>query len=230
MLELINITKRYPTPANNKEITVLDGINLKVDHGQCLAIVGPSGCGKSTLLNIIGALDFPTSGEVVLSGEKFSSLNSRQLARIRNQQIGFVFQLHHLLPQCTVLENVLVPTLAGNGEIDMKQQQARAVELLAKVGLEENLLYRPGQLSGGQRQRVAVVRALINKPSLLLADEPTGSLDSKSSENIADLLVKLNETEKVTLIVVTHSLKLASRMSKVLILEDGSLSEGALAQ
>jgi len=230
MLELINITKRYPTPANNKEITVLDGINLKVDHGQCLAIVGPSGCGKSTLLNIIGALDFPTSGEVVLSGEKFSSLNSRQLARIRNQQIGFVFQLHHLLPQCTVLENVLVPTLAGNGEIDMKQQQARAVELLAKVGLEENLLYRPGQLSGGQRQRVAVVRALINKPSLLLADEPTGSLDSKSSENIADLLVKLNETEKVTLIVVTHSLKLASRMSKVLILEDGLLSEGALAQ
>jgi len=230
MLELINITKSYPTPSNNKEITVLDGINLKVDHGQCLAIVGPSGCGKSTLLNIIGALDFPTSGEVVLSGEKFSSLNSRQLARIRNQQIGFVFQLHHLLPQCTVLENVLVPTLAGNGEIDMKQQQARAVELLAKVGLEENLLYRPGQLSGGQRQRVAVVRALINKPSLLLADEPTGSLDSKSSENIADLLVKLNETEKVTLIVVTHSLKLASRMSKVLILEDGSLSEGALAQ
>lgn len=230
MLELINVTKRYPTPANNEQVTVLDNINLKVDDGQCLAIVGPSGCGKSTLLNIVGALDVPTSGEVVLSGEKFSSLNSRQLARIRNQQIGFVFQLHHLLPQCTVLENVLVPTLAGNGEIDSKQQQARAVELLTKVGLKENLLYRPGQLSGGQRQRIAVIRALINKPSLLLADEPTGSLDSKSSENIADLLAKLNETEKVTMIVVTHSLKLASRMGKVLILEDGSLSEGALAQ
>ena len=147
------------------------------------------------------------------------------LFRSRNKQIGFVFQLHHLLPQCTVLENVLVPTLADKKRPSMKEIRDRAVHLLQRVGLKEFLLYRPGELSGGQRQRVAVVRSLINRPKLLLADEPTGSLDKDSSENIADLLVELNRSEKVTLVVVTHSLSLAERMGRVMELSDGLLKD-----
>jgi len=225
MLELIHVSKKYDSPGDKQGLSVLKDISLKVEQGQSLVIVGPSGSGKSTLLNIIGTLDHPTSGQVIFNDQDLAVLNEKELARIRNKQIGFVFQLHHLLPQCTVLENVLVPTLADKKQPSMKEVSDRAEHLLERVGLKEFLLYRPGELSGGQRQRVAVVRALINNPKLLLADEPTGSLDRDSSQNIADLLAELNRSEKVTLIVVTHSLSLAERIGRVMELSDGLLKD-----
>lgn len=223
MLELIHVAKKYKSPGDKQGLFVLKDITLKVEPGRSLVVVGPSGSGKSTLLNIMGTLDYPTGGQVLFDGQDLAALGQKELARIRNKQIGFVFQLHHLLPQCTVLENVLVPTLADKKRPSIKEIRDRAVQLLQRVGLKEFLLYRPGELSGGQRQRVAVVRALINRPKLLLADEPTGSLDKDSSENIADLLVELNHSEKVTLVVVTHSLSLAERMDRVMELSDGLL-------
>jgi len=219
MLELVHVAKTYPSPGNEAGACVLKDIDLEVDKGKSMVIVGPSGSGKSTLLNIIGALDRPTQGRVLLDGQDLADLDETELARIRNKKIGFVFQLHHLLPQCTVLENVLVPTLADNERPSVKE-----TNLLDRVGLKDFLLYRPGELSGGQRQRVAVVRALINKPELLLADEPTGSLDKDSSQNIGDLLVELNRSEQVTLIVVTHSLELAQHMGQVMELNNGLLT------
>ncbi len=227
MLELVHVGKIYPSAQDGDGVRVLKDVSLKVEKAQSIVIVGPSGCGKSTLLNIVGALDRPTSGQVLFDGLDLAGLDETELARIRNKQIGFVFQLHHLLPQCTVLENVLVPTLADRSHPSARQQTyARAVELLERVGLKEFLLRRPGELSGGQRQRVAVVRALINKPRLLLADEPTGSLDRDASQNIADLLVELNRTEQVALIVVTHSLELAGRIGHVMELAEGLLTGG----
>jgi lipoprotein-releasing system ATP-binding protein len=225
MIELIHVAKKYESPGDEQGLSVLKDVTLKVQPGRSLAIVGPSGSGKSTLLNIMGALDHPTSGQVLFDGQDLAALCQKELAQIRNKQIGFVFQLHHLLPQCTVLENVLVPTIADKKRPSIKEVSSRAAQLLERVGLKEFLLYHPGELSGGQRQRVAVVRALINRPKLLLADEPTGSLDKDSSENIADLLVELNHSEKVTLIVVTHSLSLAERMDQVMELGDGSLKD-----
>jgi ABC-type lipoprotein export system ATPase subunit len=227
MLELVHVEKKYESPGEKQALTVLKDISIKVQPGQSLVIVGPSGSGKSTLLNIIGALDHPTSGQVIFDGQDLAVLDEKQLAKIRNKQIGFVFQLHHLLPQCTVLENVLVPTLADKKHFSIEEAGERAERLLERVGLKEFLSYRPGELSGGQRQRVAVVRSLINEPKLLLADEPTGSLDRDSSQNIAELLVELNKTEKVTLIVVTHSLDLAERIGKVMELRDGLLKDGS---
>ena len=223
MLELMNIRKEYQTPLGDKSVVVLDDINLTVSSGQSVAIVGPSGSGKSTLLNIIGALDRPTAGRVVFDDTDLAELDDSRLAKIRNEQIGFVFQLHHLLPQCTVLENVLIPTLVGKHKTSRKVFEERAVGLVERVGLKDWLYHRPAELSAGQRQRVAVVRALINKPKLLLADEPTGSLDAEASETIVQLLVELNRSENVTLIVVTHSSKLAERMGQVLELDDGRL-------
>ncbi len=225
MLELVNVAKKYESPGDKQGLSVLKDISLKVESGRSLVIVGPSGSGKSTLLNIMGALDHPSSGQVLFDGRDLASMSEPELARIRNKEIGFVFQLHHLLPQCTMLENVLVPTLADKKRSSIKELRDRAVQLLQRVGLEKFILYRPGELSGGQRQRVAVVRALINNPKLLLADEPTGSLDKDSSENIADLLVELNRSEKVTLVVVTHSLNLAERMGWVMELSDGLLKD-----
>jgi len=223
LVQLINVTKSYQSPAGLPVADVLKGITLQIEQGQSLVIVGPSGSGKSTLLNIIGALDKPTSGKVLFDGNDLASLSEEQLARIRNQHIGFVFQLHHLLPQCTVLENVLIPTLPRKFSRRRNADEARAVELLGRVGLKDYLFHRPGELSVGQRQRTAVVRALINKPRLLLADEPTGSLDETTAESIADLLVELNHTEKVALIVVTHSLRLAERIGPVMELTGGVL-------
>jgi len=223
MLELINVTKTYQSPGSAGGVCVLKDITLKVENGQSIVIVGPSGSGKSTLLNIIGALDHPTAGKVLFDGRDLAGLDEVELAKIRNQEIGFVFQLHHLLPQCTVLENVLIPTLANKSRFLKKETQQRAVDLLQRVGLKDHLLHRPGELSGGERQRVAVVRALINKPKLLLADEPTGSLDSDASKNIAELLVELNRSEKVTLIVVTHSQKIAEYIGQVWELSEGVL-------
>jgi len=225
MLEIINVSKSYPAPSAVEQEYVLEDLSWGIEAGQSVAVTGPSGSGKSTLLNIIGALDEPTAGKVLLDGRNLSMLNERELAKIRNLGIGFVFQLHHLLPQCTVLENVLVPTLAGKNRLPKKEIQQRATNLLQRVGLKDHLLHRPGQLSGGQRQRVAVVRALINNPKLLLADEPTGSLDKDASENIAELLVELNRSEQVTLIAVTHSLKLAEQMGHVMELSDGLLRD-----
>jgi ABC-type lipoprotein export system ATPase subunit len=221
LLQLTDIYKRYNSPGIASATEVLKGVTLRVEAGESVAVVGPSGSGKSTLLNIIGSLDKPTSGRVLLNGMDFSQQDEKSLAAIRSRQIGFVFQLHHLLPQCTVLENVLVPTLVA----DRDGVAERADRLLERVGLAGRLSYRPGQLSGGERQRVAVVRALINAPKLLLADEPTGSLDQAASDNLAELLVELNREEGTALIVVTHSPDLARRMDRMLELTDGSLVE-----
>jgi len=223
MLELENVTKSYESPGEEEGLCVLKDITLKLKRSESLVIVGPSGSGKSTLLNIIGALDRPSAGRVLFEGVDLAALNDIELARIRNRDIGFVFQLHHLLGQCTVLENVLVPTLVDKDRASKNKVRERAIDLLKRVGLAEHLLHRPGELSGGQRQRVAVVRALINRPKLLLADEPTGSLDEDSSQNIADLLVELNQSEQIALIVVTHSLNLAERIGRVMELSDGML-------
>src|SRR5512147_431906 len=203
LLKLVNVTKRYDSPANSGALTVLNEVSLEVGQGESLAIIGPSGSGKSTLLHIIGTLDRPTSGSVTLDGQDLGALGDPQLAAVRNRQIGFVFQSHYLLPQCTVLENVLVPTLACAAEAARNGAGARAERLLKRVGLGERLAHRPGELSGGERQRVAVVRALINQPQLLLADEPTGSLDQSSARELGQLLLDLNREEGVTLIVVT---------------------------
>ncbi len=225
MLELINVAKDYPSPGRTERFPVLKDITLKVSGGDSLAVVGPSGCGKSTLLNIIGALDRPSRGNVLLDGNDLGKLPDSALAKLRSGRIGFVFQLHHLLPQCTVLENVLLPTIATGNSASRKQARTRAAQLLERVGLTGLENHRPGELSGGQRQRAAVVRALINKPKLLLADEPTGSLDADSAQDISDLLVELNRSENVTLIVVTHWPNLAEKMEKVLYLTDGYLKE-----
>jgi ABC-type lipoprotein export system ATPase subunit len=220
LLNLQGVTKLYEGAPG--AAPVLQGVDLQVEAGETLAIVGPSGCGKSTLLNLVGGLDKPTSGVIEFGGDDLSILSDKELAHFRNRAIGFVFQLHHLLPQCTVLENVLVPTLV-NTQAD--QSRDRAKHLLDRVGLSHRVAYRPDQLSGGERQRVAVVRALINKPSLLLADEPTGSLSRDGSEDLAQLMLELNSEEGMALIVVTHSMAVAQKMGRVLELTDGVLGE-----
>jgi lipoprotein-releasing system ATP-binding protein len=223
LLELEGVSKSYAATGDAPATTVLRQVDLRLSPGESAAIVGPSGSGKSTLLNIIGTLDRPTGGRVLLNGQDLSKLDERALAEVRAEALGFVFQLHHLLPQCTVLENVLVPTLAGGPRKRAEAPEARARRLLERVGLSQRLSYRPGQLSGGERQRAAVVRALVNEPRLLLADEPTGSLDRASSENLARLLVELNREEGVALLVITHAPDLARQMSRVLELRDGTL-------
>jgi len=224
LLKLVNVTKRYDSPANAGALTVLNEVSLEVARGESLAIVGPSGSGKSTLLHIIGTLDRPTSGSVSLDGQDLNALYDLQIAAVRNRQIGFVFQAHYLLPQCTVWENVLVPTLACSDAGLRDGAGDRAKRLLKRVGLGERESHRPSELSGGERQRVAVVRALINQPQLLLADEPTGSLDHASAQELGQLLLELNREEGVTLIVVTHARDLARRMGRVLELTDGRLA------
>lgn len=223
LLELKNIEKKYEIPSGKEQITVLKDISLHVARGESIAVVGPSGSGKSTLLNIIGALDKPTSGLVIFAGKNLADLDDSELSKIRNKDIGFVFQLHHLLPQCTALENVLIPTIPLGATKENEEVRSRAIKLLEKVGLDKHMDYFPAQLSGGELQRVAVVRALINRPKLVLADEPTGSLDRESSDNLGQLLIKLNKEEAVTLIVVTHSIELARLMDKVFNLRNGKL-------
>jgi lipoprotein-releasing system ATP-binding protein len=215
LLELDNIYKKYDVPSGKAPLTVLSNLSLHIERGETIAVIGPSGSGKSTLLNIIGALDIPTSGSVVFDGKNLAEMSENELAYIRNTEIGFIFQLHHLLPQCTVLENVLIPTIPQNKKSSNKELQNRAKKLLCEVGLENHFDYFPAQLSGGELQRVAVVRALINSPKLVLADEPTGSLDKTSAHNLGQILIDLNRAENVTLIVVTHSHDLAKRMDKV---------------
>jgi ABC-type lipoprotein export system ATPase subunit len=214
ILKLLGVSKDYGA------VQVLRNVNLEVRRGESLAIVGPSGSGKSTLLNIIGTLDRPSAGQVLLDGQDLSRLDDLKLAEVRNRQIGFVFQSHHLLPHCNVMENVLVPTLACSRR---GNEADRARKLLERVGLSHRLTHRPGQLSGGERQRVAVVRALINEPKLLLADEPTGSLDRTSAGELGQLLVELNREQGLTLIVVTHALDLAQKMQRQYEIQQGEL-------
>lgn len=223
LLELKNITKTYQSPSGSETRTVLDNLSFEVKAGETVAILGPSGSGKSTLLNIIGSLDKPTEGNVVFDGQDLSSHDENQLASIRNKKIGFIFQLHHLLPQCTVLENVLIPTLVNSNADEKNTQEERAKRLLEKVNLQDHIEHHPAQLSGGEQQRVAVVRAMIQNPPLLLADEPTGSLDQSSAENLSNILIDMNKEEQVTLIVVTHSEKLAGKMQRIYDLNDGKL-------
>ena len=215
LVEFTHVVKSYGP------VEVLTDINFQLAAGAAVAIVGPSGSGKSTLLNLLGALDHPTLGTVRLADRDLGQLSENDLAGIRNRQIGFIFQLHHLLPQCTVLENVLVPTLTRPAN---PANRDRAIELLTRVGLQHRLEHRPGQLSGGECQRVAVARALINQPQLLLADEPTGSLDHTHASSLGKLLLELNRQEGVALVVVTHSLELARQMPRVMELRDGVLN------
>jgi lipoprotein-releasing system ATP-binding protein len=224
LLELCGVSKTYGDESAVDE-QVLKGIDLTVARGETLAIVGPSGCGKSTLLNIMGTLDRPTRGTVRLGGRDVASLAERDLAQVRNAEVGFVFQLHHLLPQCTVLENVLVPTLVARRASRVNARE-RATALLERVGLAHRLDHMPGQLSGGERQRVAVVRALINEPRLLLADEPTGSLDRAGAAALCKLLVELNRECQLALVMVTHAAELAGLMQAVVELRDGRLTRG----
>lgn len=219
LLEVQGVTKAYDAPSGPLE--VLKGVDLRLEPGDTVAVVGPSGCGKSTLLNLIGALEPPTSGVIAFEGRNLQNLNSAELARFRNRRIGFVFQFHHLLPQCSVLENVLVPTLVNKDAIAPRD---RARKLLDRVGLSDREDYRPGRLSGGERQRAAVVRALINEPRLLLADEPTGSLNEESAGQLVRLLLELNHEEQMALLVVTHSMAVAKHMGRVLELRNGVLA------
>ncbi|MFT5468158.1 MAG: lipoprotein-releasing system ATP-binding protein [Verrucomicrobiales bacterium] len=219
IVELKNISKSFEDSGGR---VVLDGVDFTVEEGDRISIIGPSGCGKSTLLNIVGTLDRPTAGEVLFGGENLDGWSDNQLAKLRADQIGFIFQLHHLLPQCSVLENVLVPTLASK-KFHISEAKERAQQLLEKVGLTDHLAKRPGQLSGGERQRVAVVRSLINQPKLLLADEPTGALDEENASMLVELLIEVGNAEGVAIVMVTHSTKLAQRMRSVRQLKGGKM-------
>ena len=211
MISLRNLSVSYDTPAGS--VPVLKDLNIEISDGQAIAIVGPSGSGKTTLLNVIGAMLPSTSGEITVGGENISALSEKEAAQFRNRQLGFVFQQHHLLPQLTVLENVLIPRLAGGWEESEKETRARAEALLERVGLGHRLTHLPSALSGGEKQRVAVARALINEPALILADEPTGALDHETGQKVADLLLEVQQEKGVTLVVVTHDLELAARVS-----------------
>ncbi len=216
-----NVSKEYPT-RGEQPLAVLRGTSLTLARGEAIAIMGPSGSGKSTLLHILGTLDRPTGGTVTLDGTNPFTLAEAELAAFRNARIGFVFQDHHLLPQCTVLENVLIPTLVSTNT-NVAETEAYARELLNRVGLGSRLTHRPAELSGGERQRVAVARALVLKPTLLLADEPTGNLDRTNATAIGELLLQLHQQEQNVLVVVTHSAELAKLFPKRYEMNDGQL-------
>ena len=219
MLEVLKVSKQYPTPSG--QVVVLSLVSFTLMGGDSLSIIGPSGSGKSTLLYILGALEPPTSGTVLFNGENPFELNNKRLAAFRNEQVGFMFQDHHLLPQCTVLENVLLPTLVvpeQDGE-----PQRRALDLLEQVGLKQRIRHRPHELSGGEKQRVALARALVRKPQIVLCDEPTGNLDHESAEAVAALLLELHRKHQTILIVVTHNMDLAARFALKYRLSDAHL-------
>ena len=204
-----------------REVQVLRGVELDVEQGEKLAIVGKSGVGKSTLLHVLGTLDKPTSGSVRYWGEDVFSLPDSRIATFRNRKLGFIFQFHHLLPEFTALENVMIPSLIANRNV--KEAHGRAESLLDKVGLSHRMTHRPGELSGGEQQRVAIARALVMEPNVVFADEPTGNLDERTSDGVHDLLFRLNEEMGLTLVVVTHSLSLAQRMDRQYVIRDGAL-------
>lgn len=207
MLEVANLSKEYPTPQG--QLSILEDVSLSLARGAAVAVMGPSGSGKSTLLYILGALEPPSAGSVRLDGQDPFQLRERELAAFRNKEIGFIFQDHCLLPQCSVIENVLTPTLVAQENGARAEERARA--LLEQVGLGERIHHRPAELSGGEKQRVALARALIMQPLLLLCDEPTGNLDHKSADTVASLLLELHQRQETILVVVTHSAELAAR-------------------
>ncbi len=216
-LIVTEVSKQYPT--RSEPLVVLRGISFELSSGQNLAVLGPSGCGKSTLLHILGTLDTPTTGSVSLDNVDPTRLDEPELAAFRNSRVGFVFQHHHLLPQCSALENVLVPTLASSTATPGALERART--LLDRVGLSDRLDHRPAELSGGERQRTAIARALVNRPVLLLADEPTGNLDRASAQQVAGLLLDLQSCEQTMLMIVTHSMELAALLQSRVALADG---------
>jgi lipoprotein-releasing system ATP-binding protein len=217
LLEARNVSKSYPTPRG--PLPILNDISLTLGRGEAISIVGPSGTGKSTLLYILGALEPPSQGTVTLDGTNPFALADKELSAFRNKEVGFVFQDHCLLPQCTVMENVMIPTMVAAQD----GAATRAAELLDEVGLSKRLEHRPGELSGGEKQRVAIARALIREPKLLLCDEPTGNLDRHTAAHVADLLLEINRTSKAILVVVTHSVELAARFPKSFELIEGAL-------
>jgi lipoprotein-releasing system ATP-binding protein len=217
LVALSNVTKRFEHMGRTLE--VLKGIDLNIFEGEILAIVGQSGAGKSTLLHCVGTLDIPTGGSIRLDGEEITALPGSRLADLRNRMIGFVFQFHHLLPEFTALENVLMPGLIQGRP--RREIEPRSRALLEEVGLKERTLHRPGELSGGEQQRVALARALVLEPKILLADEPTGNLDSATSSQIHELFFAINEQRKTTIIVVTHNAALAASMPRIVTLKDG---------
>ncbi len=219
ILQCRDLRKTYSQGDLNVE--VLKGIDLTIQAGERVAIMGASGSGKSTLLHLLGGLENPSSGEVILAGKCLQKISAQQLSRLRNQALGFIYQFHHLLGEFTILENVAIPLLIANCSVRQAKEQAAA--LLQRVGLAHRLKHKPGELSGGERQRAAVARALINKPYCVLADEPTGNLDSKTAEQIYQLMLELNQELKVSFLIVTHDPELANRMDRVLQMEDGRI-------
>lgn len=225
LLSLEHIHKGFGTPGDASYRPVLNDLSLEVKEGERIAMLGPSGSGKTTLLNLVGGLDHPDKGQVKFRGEDITGYSTRETDLFRNRQVGFVFQFHHLLPQCTLLENVLVPTLVQTDRGSRLGNARRAEALMKRVGIWEFRNKMPGILSGGECQRAAVVRAMINSPSMLLADEPTGALDSENVDNMAELLLELNRQDGLTLLVVTHSIELARRMGRTLEIRKGKLQE-----
>jgi lipoprotein-releasing system ATP-binding protein len=223
IIQIKNLTKIF---GDGVEIKALDGVNLDIEQGEFLAIIGPSGSGKSTLLNQIGILDTPTSGTVLLNGVDVTKMSDKERSRTRNKELGFIFQYHHLLPDFNALENVMMPLLISGVKSSKAREIARKV--LDEVGLGDRMKHRPNQLSGGQNQRVAIARALANKPSIVIGDEPTGNLDSKASENIYDLLRKLNREHNQTFILVTHDERMAATTDRIIRLVDGRVAEDSI--
>lgn len=221
LLQLKDISKGYGEPGTHSFRPVLKGLNLEIGKGEKVAIIGPSGSGKTTLLNLIGALDLPESGEVIFNNNELTTYAKNQLAEFRNKNLGFVFQMHHLMPQLTLMENVLLPILP-QGKVTNEQKEW-AEYLIKKVGIWEQRNQKPSEMSGGECQRTAVVRALVNKPELILADEPTGALDEDNAMALTDLLIQLSHEEKVTLVTVTHSAEMAAKMDRKLTLKNGQL-------
>ena len=220
MLRAIKIVKNYDDVSRN-DLHVLEDVNFSIEHGETAAIIGSSGSGKTTLLNILGGLDKPTSGQVMLNDVDVHKLSEKQRSAVRNRSLGFIYKFHHLLPEFTALENVAMPLLINRCSVDEARQ--RAEKVLADVGLAQRTHHKPSELSGGERQRAAIARALIHQPECILADEPTGNLDRKNAEQAIDLIIDLNRKYDTSLIIVTHDLKIAERMDTVYTLEDGVL-------